>query len=149
MKTSRFLSALIAAAIFYVPSGFAGGEGVDFVSYMTRMQYFAHKLGLAVSAQNVKLQGYYVHEVEEMIEKVTEVEEYKGIPVGQLIRDTLIPSFELLEESVEKGDNTATDAAYGKLLEACNACHKAADHAFIHIQRRADNPYMQDFAPIR
>lgn len=149
MKKSLFLSALIAATALYAPPGSAGGEGVDFVSHMTQMQYFAHKLGLAVSAQNVKLQGYYVHEVEEMIEKVTEVEEYKGIPVGQLIRDTLIPSFELLEESVEKGDHAATDAAYEKLLEACNACHKAAEHGFIHIQRRTENPYMQDFAPIR
>lgn len=148
MRIPSFSTFLLAAALC-APSSFAGESGGDFVSYMSRMQYFAHKLGLAVSADNPVLQGYYVHEVEEIIEQVTQVEQYKGIPVGQLIRDTLIPTFELLEDTIEKGDAAATDAAYDKLLEACNACHKAADHAYIHIQRRMDNPYMQDFAPLR
>jgi hypothetical protein len=148
-KTSVFAAALIAGGVLFAPLGEASEDhgDVDFVGYMTRLQYFTHKLGLAVSAQNKELQGYYVHEVEEIIEEISEVEQYKGIPVGQLIRDTLLPSFEFFEETMQKGDSGATDAGYVKVLEACNACHKAADHGFIRIERRTDNPYIQDFAP--
>ena len=148
MRYQAILGGLIVATTLNVPSSHAAAPaGGNFVSHMTQMQYFTHKLGLAVTAQNRELEGYYVHEVEEIIEQVSEVEEYKGIPVGQLIRDTLLPTFEYLEKTLETGDAEAAEAAYDKLIEACNACHKAAKHGFIRIERRTDNPYLQDFTP--
>ena len=148
MRYQAILGGLIVATTLNVPSSHAAAPaGGNFVSYMTQMQYFTHKLGLAVTAQNRELEGYYVHEVEEIIEQVSEVEEYKGIPVGQLIRDTLLPTFEYLEKTLQTGDAEAADVAYDKLIEACNACHKAAKHEFIRIERRTDNPYLQGFTP--
>ena len=138
MRYQAILSGLIVAATLHVASSHAAAPaGGNFVSHMTQMQYFTHKLGLAVSARNRELEGYYVHEVEE----------YKGIPVGQLIRDTLLPTFEYLEKTLQTGDAEAADVAYDKLIEACNACHKAAKHEFIRIERRTDNPYLQGFTP--
>jgi hypothetical protein len=130
--------------------GSVAGEGhgdADFVGHMSRMQYFTHKLGLSVSAQNRALQGYYVHEVEEIIEAVAEVDQYKGIEVGRLIKTILEPAFEDMERAVEQGSVAQVDGAYEGLLKACNTCHQAADHGFIRIERRRDNPYMQSFSP--
>jgi hypothetical protein len=114
---------------------------------MTNMQYFTHKLGLAVAAGNQRLQGYYVHEVEEIVEAVAKVEEYKGVKVGHLVGTVLEPAFETLEDAVEAGDPARVDAAYDGLIDACNRCHTASNHGFLVIERRRDNPFMQSFAP--
>jgi hypothetical protein len=152
MPHQQYISpAALALALLLTPFATAGAsEGHhdhDFVGHMTRMQYFTHKLGLAVSAENSALQGYYVHEVEEVIEAVSEVEEYKGIEVGKLVKTILEPAFEDLEHTMAKGSAEQIDRAYDGLLRACNACHDAADHGFLHIERRRDNPYMQSFTP--
>lgn len=124
----------------------AGEEG-GLVAWMGRLQYYTHKLGLAVAAQNRALQGYYVHEVEEVIEHIEEIQEVDGIEIGKLVKVDLVPAFEALEGAVEVGDQARIDLAYGGLIEACNTCHKAANRPYIHIERRAENPYPQDFAP--
>jgi hypothetical protein len=149
MRTSGFTKVLLVGMLILPLPGAAGGGqgGSDLVGHMTRMQYFVHKLGLAITAGNEGLQGYYVHEVEGVIEAVSKVDEYEGIPVGQLVRDTLYPTFELLERTLSAGDPEAADAAFDRLVEACNACHDASGHGFIRIKRRTDNPFMQDFAP--
>ena len=117
------------------------------VAWMGTLQYYTHKLGLAVTAQNRALEGYYVHEVEEVIEHIEEIQEVDGIEIGKLVKVNLVPAFEALEGAVEVGDQSRIDLAYGELITACNACHKAANRPYIHIERRADNPYLQDFAP--
>lgn len=134
-------------ALLPLPIASAGGDKLDFVGYMTKMQYFSHKLGLSVDAGNAALQDYYAHEVEEIIEKLEKVEDYKGIPVAKLLKTTLAPAFEKLEDAVKAGEAAAVNDAYDGLLAACNNCHKAANHAYIHVERRGDNPYMQTFAP--
>lgn len=117
------------------------------VTWMGRLQYFTHKLGLAVDAQNRALQAYYVHEVEEVIEQIEEIQETDGIEVGRLVKANLVPAFERLESAVEVGDQARVDLAYDELIGACNTCHKAANRPYIHIERRSDNPYLQNFAP--
>jgi hypothetical protein len=121
----------------------------DLATLMGRMQYFAHKLGLAVSAGNPALQHFYAHEVEEVIEKVEAIEEQDGVRIADLIRGTLVPAFEALESSIDAGDADAVDGAYDRLLAACNQCHTGAKRPYIHIERRTDNPFMQGFAPVR
>ena len=147
-RTPNLVAAALAAALVQLaPAPALAGDGGDFVTHMTQMQYFTHKLGLAVDTGNRKLQGYYVHEVEEIIEKVEKVKEYKGIEVGKLIGTVLEPSFEKLEDAVESGDAQATDAAYDGLIDACNRCHTAANHDFLVVERRRDNPFIQNFSP--
>lgn len=118
------------------------------VTWMGRLQYFTHKLGLAVDAQNRALQGYYAHEVEEVIEHIREIPEVDGVEIGALVEAKLVPAFDALEGAVEAGDQARTDGAYVDLIRACNACHKAASRPYIHIERRADNPYPQGFVPV-
>lgn len=146
MARIKTFAALIAAAMLQGPAVASEGE-LDFVSYMTRIQYFAHKLGLALDAGNIRLADFYLHEVEEIVEALEEVEDFKGVPVAKLVDNTLEPAVERMEKAVDEGDRSAIDAAYEGLLGSCNNCHDAAEYGFIHVERRRDNPYIQSFAP--
>jgi hypothetical protein len=122
-------------------------HGMGVVTWMGRLQYYAHKLGLAVGAGNRDLQGYYLHEVEEVIEQLEKVETLDGVEIGKLVKAKLVPAFEALETAVEQGNSQVVEEAYGAMLGACNNCHKAANRPYLRIIRRTDNPYMQSFQP--
>jgi len=122
-------------------------EGMALLTLMHNMQYYGHKLGLAIDAGNSELQDFYAHEVEEVIEALSGVKEYDGIEIPPLVEKTLSPAFESLEGAIDGGDADKVDAAYDELLHACNACHKAVKKLYIVIERNRDNPYPQRFAP--
>ena len=122
-------------------------EGMPLLMLMHNMQYYVHKLGLAVDAGNKPLQGFYVHEVEEVVEAVGEIDHYDGIAIPTLLESTLKPAFEALEGAIEVGDAERVDAAYDRFIEGCNDCHRGAHRPYIVIERRHDNPYPQSFAP--
>ncbi len=144
---SSILSVTLMASVLAGPASAGEDGGLGLVSWMGRLQYYAHKLGLAVDAENRTLQGYYVHEVEEIIEHIEEIEEADGIEIGKLVKANLVPAFEALEGAVEGGDQARVSTSYDGLLAACNSCHRAANRPYIHILRRADNPFLQDFTP--
>jgi len=137
---------LVVAFLILLPlqSPWAGDES-GLVTWMGRLQYFTHKLGLAIDAENQALQGFYLHEVEEVIEHIEAMREVDGVPIGQLAESNLVPAFQVLETAVEAGDSARVDRAYDDLIEACNRCHKAANRPYIHVERRDENPYMQNF----
>ena len=123
------------------------GEDVELVSYMSSMQYFAHKAGLAIDHKNHKLAKFYAHELEEYIEKVEAVASFDEQPIGKLTRSILVPAFEAFEAALDAGQWEKTSAQFDTLLDKCNACHMASDHGYIQIRRSTSNPFMQSFAP--
>ena len=125
----------------------ADDEEVELVEYMSKLQYFSHKAGLSIRAENGALADFYLHEMEEVIELVRDVEEYDGHAIGQLSETMLEPPFETLEKSVKAEDFEQAQTDYGELLKACNSCHTRTEHGFIKIQESRDNPFMQSFAP--
>ena len=138
------ISVLLAAGI-----GLAhAGEDVELVSYMSSMQYFTHKAGLALDHKNHKLAKFYAHELEEYIEKVEAVDSYDKQPIGKLTRSILVPAFKEFETALDAGQWDKTSAKFNNLLDKCNACHVASDHAYIRIQRSTSNPFMQSFEPL-
>jgi hypothetical protein len=149
MRNRAFMTAIaaaLAAGLAAPPIAASGEHDLELVGWMTRLQYFTHKLGLSVSAENRALQGYYIHEVEEVIEKIEDIGDMDGIEIGKLVKVKLVPAFEALEGAVEVGDQARVTGAYDALIAACNDCHQAANRPYLHIERRTDNPYMQDFA---
>ncbi|KAA6182977.1 hypothetical protein F2Q65_16775 [Thiohalocapsa marina] len=119
----------------------------DLIGHMTRMQYFAHKLALSIDTGNQPLQAFYAHEVEEQIDGLLEIELFDDIHIAQLAQEYLVPRFETLEAAIKSADGSQASKAFDDLVEGCNRCHSAAKHAYIRIERRADNPFMQIFAP--
>lgn len=122
-------------------------EGQPLLTLMHNMQYYVHKLGLAIDAGNGKLTGFYLHEVEEVIEAVSDIDSYEGVAISTLLASTLAPKLEALEAAIERGEEERTDAAYDGLIEGCNECHRGAHRPYILIERNRDNPYPQRFAP--
>jgi hypothetical protein len=149
MNRTPILAVCFAALLFTgVPLQPALGDAESgLVTWMGRLQYFTHKLGLAVDAQNHALQGYYLHEVDEVVEHLEGIQEADGIEVGNLVKAKLVPAFDALEGEVEAGDQGRIARAYENLIGACNACHKAVNRPYIHIERQVDNPYPQSFSP--
>jgi hypothetical protein len=142
---NRVLPLIAALSILFPLQSLWAGDGTGLVTSMGRLQYFTHKLGLAIDTRNQALQAFYAHEVEEVIEHIETMREVDGVPIGQLVESNLVPPFEVLDAAVEVGDPARVDHAYDALIEACNHCHKAANRPYIHVERRVDNPYMQNF----
>ena len=120
-------------------------EDIELVRYMGTMQYMAHKAGLAIGMKNQPLASFYVHEIEEIIERLEAVETYDGHAIGSLVKSILVPSFEALEGAVKSGDWQNADKGFERLLASCNTCHETTDHTYIRIQRSTVNPFMQSF----
>lgn len=68
---------------------------------MGAMQSMSHKASLAIGAHNQPLAGFYVHEIEEIIEELETIDSFDGYPIGSLVKTLLVPSFQALEESVK------------------------------------------------
>jgi hypothetical protein len=122
-------------------------EAIELVEYMMRLQYFSHKAGLSIQAENEPLARFYLHELEEVIGKLKEVKTYDGYPISVLVQQMLEPAFRKLERSVEAKQLTHAHADYDAMLNACNNCHKSTAHGYIKLQKRLDNPFIQSFEP--
>ncbi|SDW36916.1 hypothetical protein [Thiocapsa roseopersicina] len=152
MIRTTSIPVILVAALLTAPLPVLAGDDehdLGLVSWMGRLQYYTHKLGLAVDAGNKPLVAYYIHEVEEVIEKIEDIDDADGVPIGKLVKEILVPTFESLEESSESGDEARVDRDYNRLLGACNQCHEKANRPYLIVERRHDNPYMQRFKPSR
>lgn len=114
------------------------------IGHMAKMQYFAHKLGLALAAKNNKLSNFYAHELEEVIEEVEEIKEYKGDAIGKLVKTILVPAFTSLKDQIKVEPQNAWQG-YTKLLESCNRCHQTTKHEFININFEPGRSFLQTF----
>ena len=128
------------------PDSVAGQvEDPDLVSLMTKMQRHLHKLDLSVQAGNRKLGAFYVHELEEVLEEIVRnVPSYDDHPVAHLAESILEPRLNEVEKAIESGRDMTENL--GQLIDACNACHTATDHAYIVIGPAIVNPFNQDFS---
>ena len=141
-KSLATLSSLLSLTIF---ASVYANDDTDLIRHMGAIQYMAHKAGLAINSRNQLLASFYIHEIEEVIEKLDAVESYDGHPIASQVRTILVPSFENLEQAVRSGDWEDANSRFDKLLTSCNTCHQATDHAYIRVQRTTANPFMQSF----
>jgi hypothetical protein len=120
----------------------------ELVTLMTAIQTHTHKLQLSLDHDNAELAAFYAHEVEELVEEISEISEYDGYPVGQLAGAMLQPIIDRLGDALSSGGGTAAaNRELDTLVNACNACHIATDHGYIVIARNSANPYLQSFEP--
>ena len=121
------------------------------VEFMMHVQSHHAKLWLAGNARNWELADYQIDELKELLEEITKrVPQYKDLPVGQMIESITMPPIRDVEGAIKARDFAKFTAAFNTLTAACNACHEAANRAFIIIQRPATSPFPnQSFAPWR
>lgn len=121
----------------------------ELANYMSRLQYFSHKLALSVDAKNTDAAAFYFHEVKELVEAVKEeVPEYEGYDISRLTENMLEPKIALADSALHSNNWKETRIGMVALIDACNACHHATDHGFIQVTPGFnDNPYNQVFEP--
>jgi hypothetical protein len=115
--------------------------------FMLGIQAQHTKLWLAARAQNWPLAAYQLEELKELFDDVEEsIPVYKELPVGKMIEVITKGPISELEKAVEAKNFKNFSAAYYRLTDACNDCHKSANRGFIVIRTPVRSPYPnQDF----
>ncbi|HEX2162518.1 MAG TPA: hypothetical protein VHM02_01075 [Thermoanaerobaculia bacterium] len=122
-------------------------EVVELARPMAELHRFATKLGYAIAAGNQPLAGFYLDEVDEVLEEVGEIEESEGIPIARTAQVIVDPLRAPLRRAVEAGRWPEAQAAYEALIAGCNRCHAATAHEFLVVlPAHGDPPYAQEFA---
>ena len=147
--------AVVVGLATAVTVGFAGGEPAkdahvpSLVELMLVTQSHHTKLWLAGNARNWDLADYQLDELKEGLEDAgKKVPDYKGVPVGSMIENLMMPPIAEVENAIKARDAVKFAAAFDKLTTRCNACHQGANRGFIVIQRPAGSAFPnQSFAP--
>jgi hypothetical protein len=107
------------------------------------------KLGLAGQAENWDYAAYELGELRETFEDVGKlVPKHGNLAIPPAIATTVTPVMAALEAAIKAKDQSAFKKAYGGLTDACNACHRSADHPMIVIQAPTVSSFPdQDFRP--
>jgi hypothetical protein len=93
------------------------------------------KLGLAGAAGNWAYAAYELDELREAFDDVGKlVPKHGNLMMAPAIASTVKPPMAALAKAISAKDAAAFKTAYGQLTEACNACHKSADHPMIVIK---------------
>ena len=147
MLINRPVSLLLAVVLLTSNGSLAGaseGDEPGLAALMAQLQVYTHKLDLSAQAGNEQLVAFYLHELEELTEEIVEgVPEYDGHAIGDLTAAMLAPVIDGIEDALQDGSG---DAAMDKLVDACNACHRATEHGYIVIKRTNANPFNQVFS---
>lgn len=129
-------------------------EDSDFVElfpYMTELSHLTHKLALATKAKNTKLAEFYLYESILHLEVIqNDVPEYRGQPIALFIDRMAHPAYEEMKTNLqeEEPDFELLTKNFQSVVQSCNACHAATDHAFLKVTDGFDvNPFNQSFQP--
>lgn len=146
MESSLLKSGSMAFLINFTAANTAiAGDDLSLVKAMGSLQYFAHKTSLAIDKKNMKLASFYAHEIEEIIETIENIEEFKGYPISELVKNKLKPPFEKFEGALKNSDWSNINKQFNQMIDGCNLCHTATHHEFIKIERPGVNNFMQSF----
>lgn len=156
MSVRLVLAACVAAALLPFAAAMAQqppakphqpGLGEFMLATQTRHA----KLWLSGNVQNWELADYAIDELKEGLEDVEKyIPVFKDIPIGKMIETIMTGPIKTVEDAIKARDRAKFAAAYDKLTEACNSCHRAASRPFIVIQRPSGSLYPnQSFAPAR
>jgi hypothetical protein len=107
------------------------------------------KLWFAASARNWELAAYQLGEIKEIMSDVEDLyPKFKDLPLGKMLDDVITGPVADAEKALDAKDFAKFSVGYGKLTDACNACHQATGNGFIVIQRPSGQAFPnQDFRP--
>jgi hypothetical protein len=149
LATAAVLSIPVTASGQNAPPVFQPGLG-DLMTMMVQPRHL--KVGLAGQERNWAYLAYELHELEESLEKVAKlVPKWREIDIAGLIKGTIMPPIEALEEAAKTKDAVRFNEAYARLTAACNACHQSTKVGMIVVQvPRGSSPFTnQDFRPAK
>ena len=117
----------------------APAEGPELGAQMLELQIRHARLWDAAQARNWVLSQFELAELRESFAGVVETNGEHAALQPQRLADVLPamtnPAIDQLQEAIDAHDAAKLDAAYDALSAACTACHQAAGHGFLVIQR--------------
>jgi hypothetical protein len=120
----------------------------ELATSMAELQHHSQKLDLSIQAGNAALARFYLHEVEEVAEGIEHAfPRHDGHAVAELARTILRPELVRLRAALAGPRWDEARSGYSEMIAACNRCHAATGHGFVHIQAATTNPFNQSFAP--
>jgi hypothetical protein len=109
--------------------------------YMITIQLHAAKLWFAARAANWELAAHSLHEMEEAMEAVGELNvEKNGVKISGVMEAVLQTQVARLDEAIKKKSSSEFQKAYDETLSACNGCHTESGHKYIQIIRPTAPP---------
>ena len=127
------------AALKARPAGAAAEAPVELGQQMLEVQIRHARLWQAGEARNWVLAQFEVAELREAFDGVIEHNGDAAALQPQRLADVLPaminPPLKQLQEAIDAQDVAKFEAAYDALSAGCSACHAAAGHAFLVIQR--------------
>ena len=110
-----------------------GQSEIDLVMLMGRLQLYMNKMYFAGINDNTELRDFYVHEIEEIMEEISEGEvTHEGVDISQNMKLYGVSQLEIFEKALEQ-DRDFNDA-YRGFLNTCNSCHMVSKYPFIIIK---------------
>jgi len=105
------------------------------------------KLGFAGREKNWVYAAYELREMEEAFDRLSiQWPQWQRVRIVELVETMIRDPLYDLGQAIKEKNEAKYAAAYGKLTDACNACHQAARRPFVVIQEPKDNMYPdQDF----
>lgn len=95
-----------------------------------------NKLWFAAKARNWRLAEYQLGEIKEIMGDIQDlVPTFKNLPLADMFDAVITKEVVAVEKAIESKDYRAFVKEYGRLTQACNACHQGTDNGFIVIQR--------------
>lgn len=130
------------------PSIFAHKEEkkeVEIADFMLYIQHFHHKLYLSAKAGNAGLCKFYLQEIGEKMEAISEANIWSnGVNISLNMRTYGLSQVDMLLQK----DPKFIFENFDNLNQACNSCHAASKHPLIKITTPSDDAYPnQDFNP--
>jgi hypothetical protein len=114
-------------------------EGPELGAQMLELQIRHARLWQAGEAQNWMLAQFQLAELRESFGGIVETNGEHAALQPQRLADVMPamtdPALTQLQEAIDAHDKAKFEAGYDALSAGCNACHAAADHGFLVIQR--------------
>jgi hypothetical protein len=142
------LSITLSAFAQNIPGYDPGGLG-DYMNTLIQPRHA--KLGLAGREGNWPLAAYAFKELHQSLNNTAKsIPKFRTLSVPDMFDATLGEPRKALEEAIKAHDTAKFNDAYAKLTAGCNACHAAANMAFIVIKVPEQPAFPnQDFSPKR
>ncbi len=111
-------------------------DEASLLDHMVLMQRYVEKAALASDAGNAELTSFYADKI---VERSTRVIDggyvVDGIDVSAIAAEVADPRADALAQAAASGDRARFDAAYARMIDGCNTCHRRAGYGVVQIVR--------------
>ena len=156
LTLNRWLAAVLCVAIFFLvrltPSAVAEEQDAarpTLADLMILTQLRHYKLWFSQRTDNWPLANYELDQFLTTIDRIAKLyPSASAVAQANVINEIAYPALSELRKAINDRNRSRFEAAFVKITDACNQCHKAAGVGFIVVQVPTRSPFSnQGFGP--